>query len=164
MKQLLLKFYLWYFLRWAALPSSALPLPSPSDGLCRSPQWVFHWSAVWGAVPRPGAVCGWCRGLPAGGTSGLWVPGPTGCPADQTPLAPGLQVPAWFPQGGAMSANLLEGPSAARSVGHEYVALMRILTILGWLCFCLLLFSHEPLKRFQWIPDWKMIDSPILTH
>lgn len=73
-----------------------------------------------GIVPGLGTVCSRCSCVPAGGASGCRVPGETGRSAGQTSRSVVLQVPAWLPQGGAVSAHILEGSPAARSVRPQF--------------------------------------------
>jgi len=77
---------------------------------------VLRRPPVRGAVPGLGAVCGRRSGVPAGGAGGRRVPGGTGRSVGEAPRPPGLQVPARFPQRGAVPAHILEGSPAARSV------------------------------------------------
>lgn len=65
-------------------------------------------------------------GVPTGRAGAIRVPGETGRPAGQTPLSADLQMPAWFPQGGAVPAHLLEGSPAARSVWLDCVGCINL--------------------------------------
>lgn len=131
-------------LRCVAIHKIHLLLHSLPHRLCWSSPGVLCWPPVWGAVPRPGAVCSWCGDVPAWGSGGCWVPGGTGRFADQTPLSVILQVSARLPQRGAVSAHILEGSPAARSVRPLLGLVVWGTCMQVWWCIwlCLLLSIH----------------------
>lgn len=103
------------------LPSSCrsvadLPPPAVACRLRGGPSVVPGRAPLRGSVPGPGAVCGRRRCLHAGAASSGRVPGEAGGSSVQTLCAGNLQVPARLPARGAVSAHLLEGSPAPRSV------------------------------------------------